>query len=91
MYVIFSILMGCSIKPSHYENQDQRAVREYAGTTKNVNQTESQKDSQKILESPAPSAKEKVNPTPSVQKKVILDVPLISQNPELKYGCEVTS
>jgi uncharacterized protein YvpB len=83
--------VGCSIKPSHYEKQDQRAVREYVGTTKNANKTESQKDSQKILEPPAPSTKEKVNPTPSEQKKVILDVPLISQNPELKYGCEVTS
>lgn len=31
------------------------------------------------------------SPAPSSQEKVILDVPLISQKPELKYGCEVTS
>jgi uncharacterized protein YvpB len=29
--------------------------------------------------------------TPKKQEKLILDVPLIAQNPELKYGCEVTS
>ncbi|GAA0324901.1 C39 family peptidase [Bacillus carboniphilus] len=26
-----------------------------------------------------------------VKKEIVLDVPLIKQNPELKYGCEVTS
>jgi uncharacterized protein YvpB len=30
-------------------------------------------------------------PAPKEQEKVILDVPLIAQNPELKYGCVVTS
>lgn len=34
------------------------------------------------------SSKEQNNPE---QKKVVLDVPLIKQNPELRYGCEVTS
>lgn len=30
-------------------------------------------------------------PKPSAQDKILLNVPLIDQNPELKYGCEVTS
>lgn len=37
--------------------------------------------------SPTPPAA----PTAPNPEKVLLDVPLINQNPELKYGCEVTS
>ncbi|UII57222.1 C39 family peptidase [Cytobacillus spongiae] len=37
--------------------------------------------------------KEKMRPTQTDarKQKILLDVPLIKQNPELKYGCEVTS
>jgi uncharacterized protein YvpB len=39
-----------------------------------------------------PNVPEQHNSTvQSAPKKVILDVPIIAQNPELKYGCEVTS
>ncbi|MBB6452731.1 uncharacterized protein YvpB [Salirhabdus euzebyi] len=31
------------------------------------------------------------NQNQNIQDKVMLDVPIINQNPELKYGCEVTS
>lgn len=34
---------------------------------------------------------DKTEKAPAPRKKVVLNVPLISQNPELKYGCEVTS
>jgi uncharacterized protein YvpB len=30
-------------------------------------------------------------PTKPVDQEILLDVPIIAQNPELKYGCEVTS
>lgn len=81
MYVIFSILVACSTKQSTSEKQGSSAVREYVGTTKNVNHPASPKKSFKSLQPQSPSA----------QEKTILDVPLIAQNPELKYGCEVTS
>lgn len=46
----------------------------------------------KMNEIEAPASKQANDITIVKQKdKVILDVPLISQNPELKYGCEVTS
>lgn len=51
---------------------------EEAELTKNVKYSSPQ------TEPPQPS-------TPPKQEKVILDVPLIPQKPELKFGCEVTS
>ncbi len=69
------ILAGCSAKQIPSENQGASGARE---------QTETTKSEEKPLNTLQLSE-------PSPPKKVILDVPLISQNPELKYGCEVTS
>lgn len=80
LYVIFSILVGCSAKQSPSEKQGSSAVHKHEKVAKIVNQ-KLQKETSESLQPSAPSAKE----------KAILDVPLISQNPELKYGCEVTS
>lgn len=81
LYVIFSILVGCSAKQSPSEKQSSSIGEELEETTKTAKHTDFPKKSSQSLQPPAPLAKE----------KVILDVPLISQNPELKYGCEVTS
>ncbi len=78
MYVLFSILAGCSTKQSPVEKHESNIGHEDVELTKNIKKTTSKNEP---LQSPAPS----------VQEKVILDVPLISQKPELKYGCEVTS
>ncbi|MED2846529.1 C39 family peptidase [Bacillus toyonensis] len=78
LYVLFSILAGCSTIQSPVEKHESNVGHENVELTKNVKNTTSKNEP---LQSPAPS----------VQEKVILDVPLISQKPELKYGCEVTS
>lgn len=39
----------------------------------------------------SPSGKNQAVADQSMQHSVMLDIPLIKQNPELKYGCEVTS
>ncbi|MFE8703510.1 C39 family peptidase [Cytobacillus sp. FJAT-54145] len=46
------------------------------------------KSTSKAINSQKESTKSKL---PQKKEKVLLDVPLIKQNPELKYGCEVTS
>lgn len=75
LYVLFSILAGCSTKQSPVEKHGSNVGHEVIELTKNPTfQNEP-------LQSRAPSVQEKVN----------LDVPLISQKPELKYGCEVAS
>ncbi|KAA0751126.1 peptidase C39 [Bacillus sp. AY1-10] len=78
LYVLFSILAGCSTKQSPVEKHESNIGHEDVELTKNIKKTTSKNEP---LQSSAPS----------VQEKVILDVPLISQKPELKYGCEVTS
>ncbi|KXI78041.1 peptidase C39 [Bacillus cereus] len=78
LYVLFSILAGCSTKQYPVEKHGSNVGHENVKLTKNIKKTTFQNES---LQSPAPS----------LQEKVILDVPLISQKPELKYGCEVTS
>ncbi|MCG3797370.1 C39 family peptidase [Bacillus toyonensis] len=78
LYVLFSILAGCSTIQSPVEKHESNVGHENVELTKNVKNTTSKNEP---LQSPAPS----------VQEMVILDVPLISQKPELKYGCEVTS
>ncbi|PFK47011.1 peptidase C39 [Bacillus cereus] len=78
LYVLFSILTGCSTKQSPVKKHESNVGHEDIELTKNTKNPTSQNEP---LQSPAPS----------VQEKVILDVPLISQKPELKYGCEVTS
>ncbi len=70
--------------------------------TKQPNTPRQQSVKQQQSSAPQPiETKEPPSETPDHQKmrqkadgsaqKVILDVPLIAQNPELKYGCEVTS
>ncbi|MDN9011582.1 C39 family peptidase [Brevibacillus laterosporus] len=78
IYVLFSILAGCFTKQFPVEKQGSNVGHEDVELTKNVKHPSSQNEP---LQSP----------TPSIQEKVILDVPLILQKPELKYGCEVTS
>lgn len=78
LYVLFSILAGCSAKQSPVEKHGSNVGHEDTGLTKNVKHPTSQNEPQQ-------------SPAPTVQEKVILDVPLILQKPELKYGCEVTS
>ncbi|MGS2748171.1 C39 family peptidase [Bacillus zanthoxyli] len=78
LYVLFSILAGCSAKQSPIEKHGSNVGHEDTGLTKNVKHPTSQNEPQQA-------------PAPTVQEKVILDVPLILQKPELKYGCEVTS
>lgn len=57
-------------------------------TAKNQTQEEYR---QEVVQ-PRKKSKEQTTPTPNTSDgSVILDVPLIKQNPELKYGCEVTS
>ncbi|MGG4560588.1 C39 family peptidase [Bacillus toyonensis] len=78
LYALFSILAGCSTKQSPAKKHESKAGHEDFELTKNV-------------KNPASKNEPLQSPAPSVQEKVILDVPLISQKPELKYGCEVTS
>ncbi|PFA22872.1 MULTISPECIES: C39 family peptidase [Bacillus cereus group] len=78
LYILFSILTGCSAKQPLVKKHESSVGYEDRGLTKNVKQLTSQNKPQQ-------------SPAPSSQEKVILDVPLISQKPELKYGCEVTS
>lgn len=47
--------------------------------------------SSKVTISVQSDPKLEVQHTAGIKQKVLLDVPLIRQNPELKYGCEVTS
>lgn len=78
VYVLFFILAGCSAKQPPTEKQESNVGNKNVGLTKNVKYPTSQN-------------KQMQSTVPSVQEKIILDVPLISQKPELKYGCEVTS
>lgn len=78
LFLLFFILVGCSSRQAHDETN---AVREQTGTTENAKHQAAETESPQPLSSPvAPK-----------EDKVMLDVPLIPQNPELKYGCEVTS
>jgi uncharacterized protein YvpB len=80
LFVISSILVGCSPEQSPTEEIDSSAAHKHEEIQKNINQ----KFQKETSESPQPAV-------PPAIGKAILDVPLISQNPELKYGCEVTS
>ncbi len=78
LYILFSILTGCSTQHPPIEKQQFDVSDKGSKPIENVNYRTSQTDSSQ------PSA-------PSIKHKIILDVPLIPQKPELKYGCEVTS
>ena len=78
LYALFLILTGCSEKPSTLKKNELHVKH---GDNKLTQNTTHSFPKSKTLQ-PSPT---------SATKKIILDVPLISQKPELKYGCEVTS
>ncbi|MGG0275690.1 C39 family peptidase [Bacillus rhizoplanae] len=84
LYTLFAFMTGCSTKQASTEKHESRSKHEETELTKNVKYSPSQNETPQPNESLQP-------PTPPKQEKVILDVPLIPQKPELKFGCEVTS
>jgi uncharacterized protein YcfL len=74
MFLIFSFLVGCSAKQSPTKNQGANEARELVGTTKNINHPTPQTESSNLCSLQLLKNK----------KKLILDVMLIAQNPELK-------
>ncbi|MBN3526887.1 C39 family peptidase [Paenibacillus apiarius] len=73
--LMMSFSLGCA-------NQTQQR-------TESANQRESPTDTS--LSTQTQRKKQELTELKPRKKKVLLDVPLVSQNPELKYGCEVTS
>jgi uncharacterized protein YvpB len=95
--LLFSfLLLGCA-----NQNQSAEQEKEYTNTeTENVLPKEQKESLENVKLMPIesePKKKENKKPagnaekTQAMKQKVILDVPLVRQNPELKYGCEVTS
>lgn len=78
LYALFLILAGCSEKTPSFKKDELQVKHKENKWTQNT--THSFPENKPLQPSPT-----------SVTKKTILDVPLISQKPELKYGCEVTS
>ncbi|SFJ72481.1 MULTISPECIES: C39 family peptidase [unclassified Bacillus (in: firmicutes)] len=78
LYALFAVITGYSTKQTSTEKHTSHSKHEEAELTKNVQY------------SPSQLAPLQPSPPPK-QEKVILDVPLIPQKPELKFGCEVTS
>jgi len=74
--LLFLILSGCS---STYETKEESMI----SSTKNQSKT---------TQTNIPNVQQETDKNKNKMKdKVLLDVPLIKQNPELKYGCEITS
>jgi len=76
-------LLGCS----YYKAVDE----EKTNTRANVEYTIAENNIRKEKYTNQNNAREHSEPPKQSKQKVVLDVPLIKQNPELKYGCEVTS
>jgi len=76
LIIPLSILLGCS------EDNQQKATNAIPLEKQHV---------QSIRLHALPAKEKKENTQQTRPKKVVLDVPLIKQLPELKYGCEVTS
>jgi uncharacterized protein YvpB len=91
---MFLLLFGCSntesasvTKPS---NKSDYQKNEQANTPVKVNTIKPRGQVTNLP--PKPMANVKTNTAPADKKEsVMLDVALIKQNPELRYGCEVTS
>ncbi|MEC2743817.1 C39 family peptidase, partial [Bacillus cereus] len=78
LYALVLILAGCSEKTPSLKKNELQVKQKDNKLIQNT--THSIPKSKSLQPSPTPA-----------NKKIILDVPLISQKPELKYGCEVTS
>lgn len=84
-------IAGCTsqypkAEPTKYERAAENVSMQQSDMETDINKTDINKDK---LQSRSYISKP---PSKNAEKdKVILDVPLIRQNPELKYGCEVTS
>lgn len=82
-------LLGCSHgSPAENEMQtlETKAPSMIADRQKPIQKLETQKQSKEKL-----PIKQETKQQAKPKNKVMLNVPLIRQNPELKYGCEVTS
>lgn len=97
LILVFFLSMGCSAE--YKEQSPEEMIDEASSVEKNLSgeslsqgaaKTDSLKKSQPIPKKPTikQDAKQEVK---QEKKRILLDVPLIKQNPELKYGCEVTS
>jgi len=76
-------LLGCS----YYNAVDE----EKTNTRANIEHTVAKNNIKKEKYTSLNNSREHSEPSKPSKQKVVLDVPLIKQNPELKYGCEVTS
>jgi uncharacterized protein YvpB len=76
-------LLGCS----HFENAEKQSMP--LQTNQSVLQEASENKTEHQV--PAQTFKNREPKQANKLSKKMLDVPLIKQNPELKYGCEVTS
>jgi uncharacterized protein YvpB len=83
-------LLGCSAY-----NDKQERTNEYTSkqsVTTPIAETNDHPSSTRLTVHPSNQIEKTTHPFQTKKlKKVVLDVPLIKQNPELKYGCEVTS
>jgi uncharacterized protein YvpB len=76
-------LLGCSHgSPAENEAQTQKTINEPIIMKESPDQ---------FQEMAVPNPNQKQDQPQQRKSKALLDVPLIKQNPELKYGCEVTS
>jgi uncharacterized protein YvpB len=80
-------LLGCSHTQSNNIAYKSDAPKNEQIKIEKVNQITNNKTTN-IVEKPPVTHK---NSVVSISKQKMLDVPLIKQNPELRYGCEVTS
>jgi uncharacterized protein YvpB len=87
---LLSALLGCST----YNDKPER-TNEYASkqnVTMSITEINYRSSSTTPTVHSSNHTKRTTHPSQTKKpKKVVLDVPLIKQNPELKYGCEVTS
>lgn len=86
--VVFSFSIGCMNRADNRSEQlqQQNALRNAA-----VQPEETQHKPYAKSSNPQSLKTSDPSETNSRKSKVMLDVPLVAQNPELKYGCEVTS
>lgn len=88
--VLFTLLSGCT------SGLEQNNLQGYGQSISDENNIYSKEISKNIANEKNSDKKIEANPDKKYQEvkvknKKILDVPLIKQNPELKYGCEITS
>ncbi|MBG9791057.1 peptidase C39 [Paenibacillus dendritiformis] len=93
--VLLAIAPGCAPQAQQQPAPDAADQRDFDRERLNASSSE--------IEAPDDTQRKKSNrnnrdqslsqepPRPQRKEKILLDVPLVAQNPELKYGCEVTS